>query len=123
MGKFKCDFDALEIEAHQIISDGQGIAETHRYEPVGIKEGDLADVWSVFGHTPIIPGNIEDVMSGGGGGRELIADCETAEGAEFIAGLVARHIRQQREMPINPGYTGFAVPIYWYTDKPKGVKA
>jgi hypothetical protein len=106
MEKFDCNFDALEIEAHRIIQhdDGQVI-----YEPWDFDEdGANPDVWSVFGH---IPYSLSEQAVGRepGGGRKLIADCEVPEAATFIAGLVAKHIRQSTLLPI---------PIYWYTARP-----
>jgi hypothetical protein len=108
MPKFECNFDALEIEAHQIVSepDGCGAGETHRYEPVDIDKGDTADVWSVFGH---IPGAFACPAEGIGSGRKLIADCETPEAAEFIAGLVHEYLL----------ISGIDTPISWYTDREK----
>lgn len=115
MGKFACNFDALEIEAHKIVFNEE-IDETHRYEPWDFKEdGPRPDVWSVFGHAagnPTEPGE----------GRELIADCETAEAAEFIAELVRdRIIRNAWDSAMRAGKKAVPpeVPVYWYTERPE----
>jgi len=112
MKKFDCNFDAIEIEAHQIVftgQDGCGAGDEFIYEPVDIDKGSMADVWSVFGHLARQEGTPESrSMEGHGGGRELIADCETPEAAEFIAELVHEYLL----------IAGVDAPTHWYTDRP-----
>jgi hypothetical protein len=116
MEKFDCNFDALEIEAHAIVCNED---EAHRYEPWDFDaDGAVPDVWSVFGNipAPTAPGS-----SALPAGRKLIADCETADAAVFIAELVRAHIRNgyyRNEFDVKAGKVEIPeVPVYWFTKR------
>lgn len=118
MEKFACNFDAIEIEAHNIIQQDNGQIT---YEPADFGPGVPPDVWSVFGHRTAQVGTPESrSMEGHGAGRTLIADCETPEAAEFIAELVVARIRRDLPWSLDPTAV-FTIPIYWYTDRPENV--
>lgn len=113
---FGSTFDALEIEAHEIVQWDNGTPEGQIvYEPVGVKDGVTADVWSLFGHIPAKASAFDNVQPADGG-RRFICDCESAEAAAFMAGLVRENI-QRTEYALH-GHSP-EVEIYWYTDRPE----
>lgn len=85
--------DAFEIEGNVIVPCED--EETVRYEPS--EKGQAPDVWSVFAHLP----------HPHGGGRFLIADCESADMAEFVQRAVAASLVKAD------------APVTWLTEKPK----